>query len=140
MKISNFLIAILLASPALAEIHEVQMFNRNEHGAMLYDPAYLRIAPGDSVRFTPTQPSHNAATIDGMIPADATPFKGKINEDFTVMLTAPGRYGIKCSPHFSMGMVMVIEVGDGVATERLPEGLPKRARDRFEAILEANPN
>ncbi|HBU16721.1 MAG TPA: pseudoazurin, partial [Gemmobacter sp.] len=62
------LVALLLAAatPALAETHEVRMYNRSESGAMLYDPAFLRIAPGDSVRFIPEQPSHNAATIAGM--------------------------------------------------------------------------
>lgn len=71
-----------------------------------------------------------------MIPAQAEPFRSQINEDFTVTLTEPGLYGIKCSPHYAMGMVMLIEVGTPTARE-LPDDLPPRARQRFEAILEA---
>lgn len=127
-------LAALMAAPLHAETHEVGMYNRNDRGPMIYEPDILRIAPGDSVRFVPAQPSHNAATIDGMIPEGAEPFKSRINEEFTVTLTVPGRYGIKCSPHFAMGMVMLIEVGEVGATD-LPADLPKRARERFEAIL-----
>ncbi len=124
----------ICATSALAETHEVKMFTRSERGPMIYEPDFLAIAPGDSVRFVPTQPSHNAATIDGMIPPAATPFKSQINEDFTVTLTEPGLYGIKCSPHYAMGMVMLIEVG-GQTDRTLPNDLPNRARQRFETIL-----
>lgn len=137
MKISVFaLLALCAASPAFAATHEVKMYNRNENGPMIYEPQFLKIAPGDSVRFIPTQPSHNAATIDKMIPEDADSFKSKINEDFTTVLTVPGSYGIKCSPHYAMGMVMIIHVGDDAETVLDPK-LPKRAKERFEAILAA---
>jgi len=138
MKFTVVALLLAAATPALAETHEVRMYNRTESGAMLYDPAFLRIAPGDSVRFIPEQPSHNAATIAGMIPAGAAPFKSGINEDFTVTLTVPGQYGIKCSPHFAMGMVMLIEVGRAPAPV-FPPDLPPRARQRFDAILAARP-
>ncbi len=131
-----FALALLAASPAFAEVHEVRMYNRNDQGPMIYEPQFLKIAPGDSVRFIPTQPSHNAATIDDMIPEGAESFKSKINEDFTVTLSVPGSYGIKCSPHVAMGMVMLIHVGEDAETT-LPEKLPKRARERFEQILAA---
>lgn len=125
---------LILPHAALAEVHEVYMLNRNDQGPMVYEPQRLRIAPGDTVRFLPTQPGHNAATIDGMIPEGAEPFRSKINEDFSVTLTRPGSYGIKCSPHVAMGMVMLIEVGEAEAPV-LPDDLPARARERFQAIL-----
>lgn len=110
------------------------MLNRNDQGPMIYEPQHLTIAPGDTVRFLPTQPGHNAATIDGMIPKGAEPWKSKINQEFEVTLTVPGRYGIKCSPHYAMGMVMVIDVGEGAAAE-IPAEMPPRAKERFDAIL-----
>lgn len=137
MKTAAFAM-ILLAAPLHAETHEVKMLNRSDNGAMIYEPSFLNIAPGDTVRFIPAQPNHNAATIDGMIPAGAEPFKSKINEDFSVTLTVPGSYGIKCSPHFAMGMVMLIQVGEAAAPD-LPADLPARARERFAKILAANP-
>ena len=138
MKLAALMLA-LLAMPAFAETHEVQMFNRSDNGPMIYEPSFLKIAPGDRVRFVPTQPSHNAATIDGMIPEGAEPFKSKINEDFSVTLTVPGSYGVKCSPHVAMGMVMLIEVGDGPPPPAFPDDLPKKARERFDAILATRP-
>ncbi|SMO56362.1 pseudoazurin [Paracoccus laeviglucosivorans] len=134
MKAFALPLLLLTALPAWAETHEVHMLNRGETGPMVYEPAYLNIAPGDTVRFLPTQPSHNAATIDGMTPEGAEPFRSRINEPFEVTLTAPGTYGIKCSPHFAMGMVMLIQVG-APGEISLPDDLPKRARDRMEKIV-----
>lgn len=132
-----FMAVIMLAPAAYAETHDVKMYTRSENGTMIYEPEFLAIAPGDSVRFLPEQPTHNAATIEGMTPESAEPFRSKINEDFTVTLSEPGIYGIKCSPHFSMGMVMLIRVGE-TAGPVLPESLPKRARERFEKIIREN--
>lgn len=130
---------LLLSTPAFAETHDVKMYNRSENGAMIYEPSYLRIAPGDTVRFLPTQPGHNAATIDTMLPVGAEPFKSKINETFSVTFSVPGSYGIKCSPHYAMGMVMLIDVGEASVAE-LPADLPKRAAERFEQIRAARPD
>jgi len=130
------LLSILTALPAWAETHAIEMYSRNNRGPMIYEPDFLKIAPGDTVRFISVQSGHNAATINGMIPEGAAPFKSQINADFTATLTVPGTYGIKCSPHFAMGMVMLIRVGDSAKTTR-PENLPRRAKTRFDAILAA---
>lgn len=139
MKLVAALLVSLIAFPALAETWEVKMYNRNEHGSMIYEPEYLKIAPGDSVKFVKTHPGHNAATIDGMIPEGAEGFKSKINEeDFTISLPVEGSYAIKCSPHYGMGMVMLIEVGENAPAPVFAEDMPKRARDRFEKIIAEN--
>lgn len=68
---------VLMLWPALgwAEVHEVRMLNRNESGSMVYEPAVLRVAPGDSVRFVAASSGHNAASIDGMLPRG--PYRSK---------------------------------------------------------------
>ena len=127
---------IALATPAMAEVHEVLMLNRNDTGGMVYQPDFLRIAPGDTVKFIATHPSHNAASIAGMLPEGAARFLGKINEEIAVTLTAQGTYGVKCSPHYTMGMVMLIEVGDGNPDPAtFPADMPPAARQRFSDIL-----
>ena len=127
---------LILPHAALAEVHEVHMLNRNDQGPMVYEPQRLRIAPGDTVRFLPTQPGHNAATIDGMIPGDGERFVGRINEEIEVTLTQEGIWGIRCSPHYTMGMVMLIQVGDTPATKAdLPDDLPPAARERMLDII-----
>lgn len=108
------LTAMLLAGGAQAAEHEVQMLNKGEKGAMVFVPDLVKAAPGDTIRFVPTHKSHNAEAIKGMLPEGAEGFKSKINEDFTVTLTEEGVYGIKCTPHYGMGMVALIVVGDPV--------------------------
>ncbi|TIP07864.1 MAG: pseudoazurin [Mesorhizobium sp.] len=58
--------------------------------------------------------THDAQSIKGMIPDGAEPFKGKTNEEITVTLTQEGVYGVKCAPHYGMGMVALIAVGKPV--------------------------
>ena len=108
------------------------------HGerAVLQDIS-LQIAPGDTVRFIPTQSGHNAATLPGLLPEGAQPFKGKINQEVEQTFSVPGLYGIQCTPHLAMGMVMLIQVGEPSAEPPvLPATLPKRALDRLTAALQ----
>ncbi|OIQ44226.1 MAG: pseudoazurin [Roseobacter sp. MedPE-SW] len=127
---------LVIPSLALSETYEVQMLNRNANGSMVYDPPYLNIQAGDSIKFVATRPGHNAASIKGMIPDGATAIKGRLNEEITVTLNVEGLYGIKCTPHFDMGMVMLIEVGAQRArAEDLPDGLPERAAARLHSYL-----
>lgn len=126
--------AVLLAPAALAEVHDVQMLNRGPGGAMVYAPDHLRIAPGDTVRFLPTQSGHNAASLPALLPAGAEAFKSQINQPLEQTFSVPGLYGIQCLPHLAMGMVMLIQVGDASAPA-LPSGLPPRAQERFAAQL-----
>ena len=134
----RFLTLCLLLFPvaALAGTHEVRMLNRGEHGPMVYEPDFLAIAPGDTVKFVAAQSGHNAASIDGMAPAGFAGFKGNINQEIEVTLTEPGVYGVKCSPHYAMGMVMLIAVGDAhPADAAIPETVSKRAKARFAEIV-----
>lgn len=92
----------LIAAPALAETIEVRMLNRGENGSMVFEPDYVELKPGDSVKFRVGHKSHNAASIDGMVPDGYAGFKGQINEEIEVTFDTSGFYGIKCSPHFAM--------------------------------------
>jgi pseudoazurin len=109
--------AIALAGAANAEEHQVLMLNKGEKGAMVFEPDFIRAAPGDTVRFVPTDKGHNAESIKGMLPEGAEAFKGKFNEEIVVTLDQQGVYGIKCAPHYAMGMVALIEVGEAANLE-----------------------
>ena len=106
-------IAILmgLAGAAMAAEVEVKMLNKGAEGAMVFEPALVKIEPGDTVKFVSTDKGHNAESIKGMFPADAAPFVGKNGEDVAVTFDKPGAYGVKCLPHYGMGMVALIVVG-----------------------------
>ncbi|ABI64478.1 MULTISPECIES: pseudoazurin [Maricaulis] len=101
------------AGAAWAEDYEVHMLNRGAEGAMVFEPAFLELQPGDTVTFLPTNPSHNAETISSMLPEGAEPFRGALNQAVTVTFDEEGLYGIKCAPHYAAGMIVLIEVGDG---------------------------
>src|SRR6056297_3050177 len=128
--------AALTAGAAMAETHEVRMLNKGEDGRMVFEPGFLQVAPGDTVTFLATDRGHNAETADGMIPDGAEGFAGKINEEITVTLDTEGVYGVICKPHYAMGMVMTVAVGDVAAPEGFLEGrVPKKAKARFEDQL-----
>ena len=132
------LAASLLALPTFAEPVEVQMMNKGMAGRMVFEPGIVRLQPGDTIQFLASDKTHNAATIKGMAPEGAAEFKGKINEEIAVTFDAPGWYGVQCVPHFAMGMVLVVQVGDDPAPDNfLDLRLPKKAKDRFESTLAA---
>ncbi|WP_274628613.1 pseudoazurin [Arvimicrobium flavum] len=103
---------LAMVTGASAEEHVVHMLNKGQKGAMVFEPDLVKAAPGDTIKFVPTDKSHNAEVIKGMIPEGAEPFKGKINEEFSVTMQQEGVYGIKCTPHYGMGMVALVVVGN----------------------------
>jgi len=130
--------SLIVTAPAYAAEFEVRMLNKGAEGVMVFEPAGLKIAVGDSVTFIPTDKGHNAESIKGMAPDGAPAFKGKMNEKVTVKFDQAGAYGVKCSPHLSMGMVGVVVVGD-VPQANLDAvksvKVPKKARERIDAAL-----
>jgi pseudoazurin len=108
---------LLLGSTALASAadFEVDMLNKGPDGAMVFEPPLTKVAVGDTVNFVAKDKGHDAETIPGMLPDGATPIKGQLSQDVSVTFTVPGVYGIKCLPHFSMGMVALGVVGDAPA-------------------------
>jgi pseudoazurin len=104
-------ILMTMAGGAFAAEIEVKMLNKGAEGAMVFEPALIKVAPGDTVKFISTDKGHNAETIKGMLPADATPFLGKLGADVAVTFDKPGVYGVKCLPHYGMGMVAMVVVG-----------------------------
>lgn len=134
--ISGLAFAALLGAGASAEVFEVKMLNKNDEGRMVFEPAFVQVAPGDTVKFIVGDKGHNAEVISEMIPEGAEAFAGKINEEIEVTLDVEGLYAIKCKPHFAMGMVMTIAVGEAETPAGYLEGrLPKKALERFQAQL-----
>ncbi len=104
---------------------------------MPFEPDYLKLKPGDKVQFLASNIGHNAASIVGMMPEGATPFKGKVNEEILVEFTKKGFYGIQCVPHYGMGMVMLVQVGDANLDELvIPDAVPDASKKRFQKIIE----
>ncbi len=132
-------VILALALPAAAADFEVHMLNKGAEGAMVFEPAFVKVAPGDTITFIPTDKGHNVETIKDMIPDGAEAFKSKMNETYKVTFDKPGAYGVKCTPHVGMGMVGVVVVGDAPANlDAVKTGkLPKKARERMDAAITA---
>lgn len=112
--------AMLFANATSAAEFEVKMLNKGVKGEMVFEPDVVRIAVGDTVHFTVVDRGHrhDAATIEGMLPEGAEPFRGEPDEDLTVTFVVPGVYGYKCTPHYlGYGMVGLVIVGDPVNLE-----------------------
>jgi pseudoazurin len=96
---------------ARAAEHEVQMLNKGPDGQRnWFEPAVLRVEPGDTIKFVPVDKGHNSASV--VIPEGAESWNGKMNQEIAVTLAVPGLYSYKCLPHFGLGMVGLIVVGD----------------------------
>jgi pseudoazurin len=103
--------SMLMGSLAGAAEIEVKMLNKGSEGFMVFEPSFVKAEPGDTIRFVATDKGHNAETIAGMLPDGAVPVAGKMGQDVSVKFDRPGVYGIKCTPHYGMGMVAMIVVG-----------------------------
>jgi pseudoazurin len=98
--------------PALADEVSVKMLNSGPGGMMVFDPAFVRLKPGDRIKFVPTDKGHNVETIKGMAPDGADYVKSVVGQEAVVTFEREGVYGFKCSPHYMMGMVALVVVGD----------------------------
>jgi len=129
----------LAASPAAAKEWQVKMLNKGSDGKlMVFEPAFIKIAPGDTVKFLATQKGHNAESVAGMAPAGGPTFKGKINEEIVVRFAKPGVYGYKCLPHVGMGMVGLVQVGaagNKAAATAAAAKLPGMGKKRMTELL-----
>ena len=111
MMLATAAVLMTMTGGVFAAEIEVKMLNKGNEGMMVFEPALVKIAPGDTVKFVATDKGHNAETIKGMLPADAMPFLGKSGEDVSVTFDKPGIYGVKCLPHYGMVMVAMVVVG-----------------------------
>jgi len=128
--------AVLLATSAFGETFEVKMLNKGTDGAMVFEPAFVKAAVGDTINFTSPDKGHNVESINDMLPDGVEPFKSKMDADFTLVLTAEGLYGIKCTPHYAMGMVGLIQAGAPVNLDAAAAVVQKgKAKTRFEPLF-----
>lgn len=133
--------ASLAVLPGAASAKEivVHMKNQGAEGMMVFEPSFVKAAPGDVIHFEPSDAAHNAETIPTMLPAGATPMKGVMGKEVSMTVTKPGLYGIKCMPHYTMGMVALVQVGKVTPAELAAAKAVKlapMAQKRMAAALE----
>ena len=82
---------------------------------MVFNPGYLKVEVGDTVTFKPSDASHNAESF--VSPSAESAFITAMGETARVTFSQEGVYLYKCTPHFVLGMVGVIQVGEAVNKE-----------------------
>jgi pseudoazurin len=130
--------AVMVGSATLAgaETIDIQMLNRGVDGAMVFEPSYVLAAPGDVIHFVSVDRGHNVESIEGMLPDGVAPFKSAMSEDFDLTVEAEGLFGIKCTPHYALGMVALIQVGAAVNLDGAAAVTHRgKAATRFEAAF-----
>ncbi len=120
-------------------VYQVKMLNKGANGEkMVFEPILLKINKGDKVTFIPVDKGHMSQTISKGIPLGAAEFESKVNEEYTQTFNTPGVHAIKCNPHFTMGMVAMVVVGDNPENISQMENLKikgNKGKKRWEAML-----
>ena len=137
LAVAAFAAVMAMAGGANAAEVEVKMLNKGTEGLMVFEPALVKVAPGDTVKFVSTDKGHNAETIKGMLPEGGASFIGKSGEDVAVKFDQAGIYGVKCAPHYGMGMVAMIVVGTPTNEEQA-KAVPQvgKAKQVFATLFE----
>jgi len=109
----------MIFSPSLlAKEHVVKLLTVDEQGkSMVMQPSYIRIDKGDSIKFVPSDVTHNAQSI--VTPEGAKSFTTEMGKTQTVIFPIEGAYLYKCTPHFALGMLGVVQVGSANNVEQL---------------------
>lgn len=143
---TTLLAAVLLSSASLSAFaaeHIINMKNKGADGAaMVFEPGFVRAAVGDTIKFVPVDKGHFVQNFPGMWPEGVAEVKGKMNEELVVTMDKDGLYAFKCAPHFPMGMVALVQVGNAPVTDAIKAikiGGPAGKRMEAELALAAAP-
>ena len=105
--------ALLAATSAMSADIIVKQLNNGKDGAMVFEPAFVKAAVGDTIVFQAAEKgAHQSVSL--LVPAGAKPWSGPMDSDFKVKVEKEGVYLYACTPHKAMGMVGVIQVGKPV--------------------------
>jgi len=106
------LAAIAVPHVASAAEHVIEMRNKDNAGnLMAFEPGFVKVEVGDTVKFVPTDKGHNAESVPKIWPADVPQVKGDFSREVVFKAEKEGLYVFKCLPHYGMGMVALVQVG-----------------------------
>ena len=112
-KILLSLTMIFVAFNLNAADLSIDMLNKRDDGAkMVYSEDIARIDVGDTITWVPTSKGHNVHFIAGPEGWDL-PKKSKNNKEVSITFDTPGMYLYQCTPHASMGMIVLVVVAEG---------------------------
>lgn len=109
LNMKNLLLGLVLslfAIPAFATVHTVLADN------FFYDPAFLTVDPGDTIRFEWVVGNHPTSSTTGPWSSAVSFPLNSSATTFDLVLTTPGTYDYICDFHIFLGMVGTIVVND----------------------------
>lgn len=136
IAITTCIVSLMSMGSAQAAEHVIKMLNKSGNKQMQFEPAFTMAAPGDTIKFVSVDKGHSVESIADMWPEGAKPVKGAISQDVTMTVDKEGVYGVKCTPHYLMGMVALIEVGKPTNLDKAKAfKAPAAAAKRFEELF-----
>jgi pseudoazurin len=136
---ATLIASVAFARSANASETTVHIMNRDPKTniSFLYSPGVVRVAPGDTVNWVSTNTMHNVTFVSGGVPSGVPQFTSGFQTLISYKFSKPGIYFYKCGPHFALGMVGVVVVGNDrsnlAALSNLD--LPMAAKQRLNSFV-----
>jgi pseudoazurin len=140
-RFGYFMAVLFLVLPASVNASDmtIQMLNKDigSKKRNIYSPALIQIELGDTVKWVATDRGHNVEFVRGAVPEGVKPFRSALGKDVSYTFSTPGAYVFKCTPHYGLGMVGIIIVGEtpdnllDIAAKKYPG----KADKRIDALL-----
>lgn len=107
--------AVLLtfALSANAATIEIKTLNNGKDGIMVFEPSFVKANKGDTIKFVPTDPAHDVASVS--LPKGVKAFSAPVGKPLSIKVTEEGVYFYECKAHLPMAMIGVIQVGNSKA-------------------------
>ena len=126
--------AFALPRASFAAEHVIEMRNKDDAGThMAFQPGFVKVEVGDTVKFVPTDKGHNAESVKGAWPEGVPEVRGAFSKEVVFKAEKEGLYVFKCLPHYGMGMVALVQVGKPVNLDKIKAftatGLAKKRLD-----------
>jgi pseudoazurin len=109
---------LLCTGLANAKEHTVKLLTQGSNGKMMvFEPMFIKISVGDTINFIPSDASHNAQSFS--VPSEKSSFETPYGKPTKVTFTEAGAVLVKCLPHFVLGMVAVVQVGENIDSNKV---------------------
>lgn len=123
---TRFLTPLLVLLPALllglvtecraGEIHKINQLSdfsaTTPERFYRFEPNYLWLKPGDTLRFLNSLGNHTVKTVQGIWPEGVEKVDIAHQQQYDIVLKHPGVYGFKCKVHSRHSMFALVMVGD----------------------------
>ena len=113
MRILKLILLVSISSVSMSSFcaeHVVEALTTGTNGdIMVFEPGFSKVEVGDTVVFKPSDASHNAESL--FTPSSDASFVTELGKVSSIQMFQEGIYLYKCTPHFTLGMVGVIQVG-----------------------------